>query len=77
MGGGLWYGKARARMQEFAATPSSPGSSEKGKGAEMEPLVRGEGGSGSDAGGGAARDAEAGVQQPGAGRGATEVRGRH
>ena len=35
MGGGLWYGKARARMQEFAATPASLGT---GK-AEMLPLM--------------------------------------
>ena len=38
MGGGLWYGKARARMQEFAASSSSPGTKEGGK-AEMLPLM--------------------------------------
>jgi len=62
MGGGLWYGKARARMQEFAATPASPGGKESGKGPEALPLMPSV----------ASRDVEAGAQQSTSGRGATE-----
>ena len=42
MGGGLWYGKARARMQEFTPVTVASSSQHKGDDDEEEDLLRSE-----------------------------------